>query len=71
VLRLSGTDDKRVEESLNAFRRNDYALLDELLEEREQANGDTDKATETGSWFARHIAPRRRRRSERGAGDGG
>jgi CPA2 family monovalent cation:H+ antiporter-2 len=71
VLRLSGTDDKRVEESLHAFRRNDYALLDELLEEREQANGDTEKPTETGSWFARHIAPRRRRRSERGTGDGG
>ena len=68
VLRLSGSDDKRVEESLHAFRRNDYALLDELLEEREQANGGSGKSTETGSWFARHIAPRRRRRSERGAG---
>ncbi|MDZ7711678.1 MAG: NAD(P)-binding protein [Rhodovibrio sp.] len=70
VLRLSGTDEARVDESLQAFRHNDYALLDELLEEREQANGDTGKPIETGSWFARHMAPRRRRRSERGSGEG-
>jgi len=68
VLQLSGTDEARLDESLHAFRKDDYALLDELLEQREQANdGDANKKPEPGGWLARAVTPRRRRRSGRGA----
>ncbi|MDZ7790133.1 MAG: hypothetical protein U5L08_06520 [Xanthomonadales bacterium] len=40
VLRLSGASESEVDESLAAFRRNGYALLDELLEQRQQKTGE-------------------------------
>jgi CPA2 family monovalent cation:H+ antiporter-2 len=70
VLRLSGTPESEVEESLTAFRRDDYALLDQLLEQRQQKNGEPQR-DDPGSWFARHVpALRRNRRSARSAQTG-
>jgi CPA2 family monovalent cation:H+ antiporter-2 len=65
VLRMSGTSPEQVEESLRAFRRNDYALLDQLLEERERTLGGDKPAPPGGTWLARHVQPLRRGRSRR------
>jgi len=65
VLRLTGASGDEIETSLDAFRRDDYALLDDLLNERPDSS--EPKSHAAGSWVARHVFPRRRtRRTKKG-----
>jgi len=69
VLRLAGTPGEQVENSLEEFRRDDYALLDTLLSDRDVAA----RAAEDGAggnvaeakWLSRRVFPRRRSKRTR------
>jgi hypothetical protein len=69
VLRLAGLPGEQVESSLDAFRRDDYALLDTLLGDREVGGSQTEEAAGSRvsevNWLTRHIFPRRRTRRTR------
>ncbi len=68
VMRLTGTNLEEIENSLEAFRRDDYALLDDMLEQRPESGPAEDDSP--GSWLARRVFPRRRTRRTRTTGKG-
>jgi len=69
VLRLAGLPGEQVENSLDAFRRDDYALLDTLLGDREVGGSQTEEAAGSRvsevNWLTRHVFPSRRTRRTR------
>ena len=70
VLRLAGTQGEQIETSLEEFRCDDYALLDNLLADG-QSGGEGAEPAKTvpagaNSWLARRVFPRRNSRRTSG-----